>query len=150
MQQPKFVTKSFSELSTTELYDILKLRIAVFVVEQTCPYQDLDDKDQQSLHLMGYSEGRLALYARCLPQGLSYPASPAIGRVVIDPAFRSNKWGYTLMQEAIRVCREKFDARKITISAQYYLLEFYKKCGFTPVGEIYPEDDIPHIKMILG
>ncbi|MCD6068420.1 MAG: elaA [Bacteroidetes bacterium] len=149
MEEPTFVTKTFNELDVNELYALLKLRMAVFVVEQSCPYQDLDDKDQLSLHLLGYSNGQLALYARCLPEGISYPGSPAIGRVVIDPAFRANKWGYALMQEAIRVCREHFAAEKITISAQYYLLNFYQKCGFTAVGDVYPEDDIPHIKMIL-
>lgn len=150
MQALTFRIRSFEELSNEEMYAMLRLRINVFVVEQNCPYPDLDNKDQRSFHLLAYAGDKLAAYARCLPKGISYPDASAIGRVVIDPEFRSNKWGYQLMKKAISLCYEKFGKGKITISAQHHLQRFYEKCGFTAVGDVYPEDDIPHIKMIMN
>lgn len=144
----QFVIKSFNDLNTHELYALLKLRAAVFVVEQNCAYLDMDDKDQNSFHVMMYYKDKLAAYARCLPAGISYD-TPAVGRVVIDQAFRANKWAYVLMQHCNDFCKTQFGAKKITLSAQHHLQHFYEKCGYTAVGDIYLEDDIPHIKMIL-
>lgn len=143
-----YITKSFSELTPLELYSLLRLRSAVFVVEQNCAYLDLDNKDQLSFHVLAFHEHQLVAYTRCLPEGVSYKGSSSIGRVVIDPEYRDRKWGYELMEYSMKECRERFETHKITISAQHHLQRFYEKCGFIAVGEVYPEDDIPHIKMI--
>jgi ElaA protein len=139
--------KSFQGLSSEELYEILRLRSEVFVIEQHCIYQDMDRLDKQAFHLLGWHEGCLAAYARLLPPGLSYPDA-SIGRVVVAPAFRSMNFGRALMKEAVSQCEKMFDTRSITISAQLYLLKFYRELGFAEIGDSYPEDDIPHIKMI--
>ncbi len=143
-----YITKSFNELTPFELYSLLRLRSAVFVVEQNCAYLDLDDKDQYSFHVLAFHDDQLVAYTRCLPEGVSYKGSSSIGRVVIDPEYRDRKWGYELMDYSMKKCRERFGTHKITISAQHHLQRFYEKCGFTAVGEVYLEDDIPHIKMI--
>jgi ElaA protein len=145
----QFQIKSFNELSKEELYNIIRLRVEVFVVEQDCPYQDLDFKDQESLHLMGYRESTLISYARLLPKGISYPNHCSIGRVVSDLKYRGHGIGRELMLEAIALCKQEFENDPIKISAQHYLLNFYRKLGFSEIGEIYPEDNIPHIAMVI-
>lgn len=150
MAELSYITKSFNELTPAELYSLLQLRAAVFVVEQNCPYLDPDGKDQDCYHVMASYQGKLVAYTRCVPAGVSYKDSPSIGRVVIATAFRDRKWGYELMEYSMKKCRELFGVDKITISAQHHLQRFYEKCGFKAVGEVYPEDDIPHIKMITA
>lgn len=147
MSELYFDTKKFNELSNSELYELLKLRSQVFVVEQKCAYQDLDNKDQKALHVLVYHLNKLVAYARVLPKGVSYPDAASIGRVVMDANYRGNKWGYDLMKHCIKVCHKLFPDGKITISAQEYLLDFYTKCGFEKEGNGYLEDDIPHVKM---
>ena len=147
MSMLSYITKAFDQLTPYELYAILKLRCEIFIVEQNCPYVDPDGKDPDCYHVMAYYEGKLVAYTRCVPANVSYKESPSIGRVVIDPAYRDRKWGYELMEYSMKKCNELFGTNKITISAQHHLQRFYEKCGFTPVGEVYPEDDIPHIKM---
>ena len=144
----QFKLKAFRELSVDELYEALKLRCAVFVIEQNCNYQDMDDKDQLSFHLLGFEGERLIAYARLLPQGVSYKEA-SIGRVVVNKACRGKDHGKTLMVKAIASAKEKFDTNEIVISAQCYLEKFYGGLGFRPEGESYLEDDIPHIKMRL-
>jgi ElaA protein len=143
----KWYLKAFAELSSEELYEILRLRSEVFVIEQNCIYQDMDRLDKESFHLCGLHDGKLAAYARILPAGLSY-AEVSIGRVVVSPSFRSRNFGRELMKEAKAQCVNLFDTKRIVISAQLYLLKFYQELGFCETGEPYPEDDIPHIKMI--
>lgn len=143
-----FQCKSFSELSVEELYLLLRLRSEVFIVEQNCPYQDLDNKDQVSYHLLMYKDNELAGYARLLPPGISYK-EVSIGRVITSQQFRSKGYGRTLMNKAIEDCVRIFGKQKIVISAQVYALPFYKSLSFVSVGEEYMEDDIPHIQMIL-
>jgi ElaA protein len=128
--------KNFTELSNQELYSILRLRNEVFIVEQNCPYQDLDNKDQKSWHLMGW-----------LPPGLSY-AECSIGRVVSSPSARRTGIGKELMKVSIEECNRLFNHTPIRIGAQLYLLEFYKSFSFEPRGNIYLEDGIRHIEMI--
>ncbi len=144
----QFVLRSYKELSVDELYNVLKLRCAIFVIEQNCNYQDMDDKDQDSFHLLGYEGKQLVAYARILPKGLSYE-EVSIGRVVVDKNFRGKSSGKTLMNEAIDQAKKLFDADEIVISAQCYLEKFYGDLGFKTEGESYLEDDIPHIKMRL-
>ncbi|MEL1253519.1 GNAT family N-acetyltransferase [Flavobacterium sp. DGU38] len=139
--------KSFDELTNHELYDMLRLRSDVFVVEQNCPYLDLDNKDQKSFHLLYYVDSELAGVTRLLPAGLSYNEI-SIGRVVIARSHRGLGLGRKLMEVSIEACEEKFGKVSIRISAQYHLSKFYQSLGFTEQGEVYDEDGIPHIGML--
>ncbi len=144
-----FTCLSFKQLSLRQLYELLALRIEVFVVEQNCPYQDVDGKDQQSMHLLGYSnEGALIAYVRLLPKGISYEDYPSIGRVVISKEARGKGLGRPLMLKAIEVLQEHFGKSPIKLSAQSHLQEYYQSLGFETVGDGYLEDGIPHIAMI--
>lgn len=138
--------KPFNELSIDELYALLRLRSEVFVVEQNCVYQDIDDKDQKALHLIGNFEGKIVAYARLFKPN-DYFENASIGRVVIDQNYRDRKWGHELMQQAVAGIKEHFSETKITISAQLYLQKFYETQGFVRTSEMYLEDDIPHIQM---
>ncbi len=138
--------KYFTELSTSELYQVIKLRLEVFAVEQNCVYQDCDNRDQDSWHLMGWQDGRLIAYARLLPPGLAYD-TPSIGRVVTSPLVRGNGIGKELMQTAISKIKELYGQTEITISAQVYLKTFYSYFNFHTIGDSYIEDEIEHIKM---
>lgn len=138
--------KSFENLSANELYDILRLRSAIFVVEQNCVYLDLDGKDKVALHLFGEFEGKIVAYSRLFKAGITFD-NASIGRVVVDANYRDKKWGHDLMREAIEGIKVHFGERKITIGAQLYLKKFYESHGFVQTGEMYLEDDIPHIEM---
>ena len=138
--------KSFEALSVNELYDILRLRSEIFVVEQNCVYLDLDGKDKQALHLFGEFEGKIAAYSRLFKPGISFD-NASIGRVVVDVNYRERKWGHELMREAITQIQLHFGESKITIGAQLYLKKFYESHGFVQTSEMYLEDDIPHIEM---
>lgn len=146
--------KAFTELSLEQLYDALKLRIDVFVVEQTCFYPDLDsDKDQldrhpQTLHLLGYQGEQLVAYLRILPKGQSYSQYISIGRVAIATQARGSGLGHELMTEALSLCQQHFPDESIKISAQEHLKLYYQRHGFTQVSAMYLEDGIPHIAMI--
>jgi ElaA protein len=141
--------KKFDTLTASELYAIMQLRNEVFVVEQNCLYQDADDKDQPSWHLMGTnSEHQLMAYSRLLPAGVAFK-EPSIGRVVTHADVRREGAGKELMNEAIKCCNVLFNNAAIRIGAQLYLLQFYRSFGFKQVSEIYLEDGIEHIEMIL-
>ncbi|MEY4892271.1 MAG: hypothetical protein RIQ34_883 [Bacteroidota bacterium] len=140
--------KKYTELSTDELYAILQLRSIVFVVEQNCPYLDLDDKDQRSWHLLGWQKDQLVAYTRLLPAGVAFE-EPSIGRVVTAPSVRRTGIGRILMQKSIDGCHELFGQQPIQIGAQRYLESFYSSMGFEISGSPYMEDGIPHIHMIL-
>lgn len=149
--QLTYSVKPFVELSLTELYRVLQLRQEVFVVEQDCPYLDADDKDQVSIHVLGTDgKGVLHSYTRLVPLGLSYQSYVSIGRVVTSIASRRQGTGIELMQKSIAACRNTWPGMPIKISAQQYLIDFYQKFGFVPIGEGYLEDDIPHIAMVLS
>jgi len=143
----RFKIKKFKELKLTELYALMQLRQEIFVVEQNCPYADADGKDIQSVHVLGYEKKKLIAYARIVPPGISYK-SASIGRVVVHKDFRGKRYAYVLMDACIKETLRRYKADTITISAQLYLKDFYTKTGFNAVGDVYPEDDIPHIKMI--
>jgi ElaA protein len=138
--------KYFENLSVHELYDIMKLRSEIFVVEQNCVYLDLDGKDKFALHLFGEFEGKIVAYSRLFKPGISFD-NASIGRVVVDANFRDRKWGHDLMREAIAGIKSHFGESKITIGAQLYLKKYYESHGFAQSSEMYLEDDIPHIEM---
>jgi len=141
-----WVIKKFSELSPEELYSIIKLRNEVFVVEQNCVFQDADDKDQASSHLMGLKNNKLVAYTRIIPPGIAYE-EPSIGRVVTSPAERGTGLGKELMEESIRQLYLLHGNASIKIGAQLYLLKFYSSLGFQQSSDIYLEDGIEHIEM---
>lgn len=143
----KIIIKSFSELSTTELYKILQLRSEVFVVEQDCVYQDIDFKDQKSLHVIGLKNDKIIAYTRIFKSG-DYFEKASIGRVVVAENERINKYGYQIMAASIEAISTIFNETEIKISAQKYLKKFYESLGFNMIGEEYLEDGIPHIAMI--
>ncbi|PQJ79976.1 GNAT family N-acetyltransferase [Polaribacter porphyrae] len=145
----EFITKSFQELNTTELYQILQLRSEVFVVEQDCVYQDLDFKDQKALHVFGIKDDKIVAYTRIFKSG-DYFKNASIGRVVVAKNERSSGYGVDLMEASIKAVENEFKTEKITISAQVYLTKFYNSLGFNKVGEEYLEDGIPHIRMDKG
>ncbi len=139
--------KAFHELTVDELYEILKLRSEVFVVEQNCVFLDQDDKDQKCYHLMLYSDDQLVGYSRLVPAGLSY-SEMAIGRVITSPSARRKGFGKILMELSIDYCRKLFGVGDIRIGAQTYALGFYASLGFVADGETYDEDGIEHIEMV--
>lgn len=144
--KPKFKIKRFKELSIVELYQILQLRSEVFVVEQNCVYQDIDDKDEKAFHLLGTFDGNVVAYSRLFAPGY-YFDNASIGRVVISPQYRDKKWGHDLLKESIAGITSLFGLSAITISAQLYLKRFYESHGFVQEGNEYLEDGIPHIRM---
>ena len=159
--------KSFQYLTAEELYDIFHLRLAVFVVEQNCPYQDADGKDLKSLHVMGYTpsptelrsqlsplaqlsqRGReLTAYARIVLPGVSYKEI-SIGRVVTSAKVRKTGAGKMLMKKTMELIEKEFGKVPVRIGAQLYLQKFYEGFGFVRDGDEYPEDGIPHIIMLF-
>lgn len=147
MAELSWALKSFADLTSAELYAILRLRSEVFVVEQNCAYQDLDNKDLKCLHLSGFSSSDLAAYARLVPADVSF-TEISIGRVVSSRDHRRSGAGRALMTEAIKCCYKVFGQQPIRIGAQLYLKKFYESFGFVQASEEYDEDGIPHIEMI--
>ena len=139
--------KRFKELNIDELYAILQLRSEIFVVEQDCVYQDIDDKDQIALHVLGFKGAKLVAYTRIFKPG-DYMDYASIGRVVVRAEARKFKYGYDIMKASVKAIQDNFDTEIIKISAQTYLKRFYNKLGFKEVGEGYLEDGIPHIAML--
>ena len=140
--------KPFDKLTLTELYTLLRLRVEVFVVEQNCPFQDIDGLDDRAYHLLGYTAaGELAAYARLFDAGISYE-QVAIGRVAVGLAHRRLGLGQELMQQAVAQCEVLFGGQAIKLGAQLYLKRFYEGFGFVQCGEGYLEDGIPHIPML--
>lgn len=149
MQEEKKLTytiKSFHELTLEELYQILKIRSAVFVVEQTCVYQDLDDKDQGAYHVLFKEAGEIKAYLRVLAPGVSFKEA-SLGRVLT--VARGEGFGKDLLLAGIAVAKEKWQAKQIRIEAQSYAKGFYEKVGFKQVSEEFLEDGILHMEMLL-
>lgn len=150
MTVPTYSLQKFDDISLRDWYNISQLRLAVFVVEQECPYQDFDGKDLFCHHITANLGDQLVAYARIVPPGISYDGYVSIGRVVSDALFRKQQFGKQIMAQAITSCKELYPEFDIKISAQSYLLKFYMSFGFKPVGEEYLEDGIPHHAMILS
>ncbi len=140
----------FEQLGLDDLYDALALRQQVFVVEQRCPYLDADGLDRCAWHLLGRDTGGgLQAQLRVVDPGRKY-AEPSIGRVLTAPEVRGSGVGRDLMQQGIARCAGAWPAQGIRISAQAHLQRFYRSLGFEPLGDIYVEDDIPHVDMVRG
>ncbi|WNO59488.1 GNAT family N-acetyltransferase [Rheinheimera sp. MMS21-TC3] len=141
----------FSELDTLTLYNLLQLRVDVFVVEQNCPYPELDDRDLDlnTRHIILKKGDKVIAYARVLAPGLIFENFPAIGRLCVSQTARRLGLGKVLVEKSISVVKEFWPETDIYISAQCYLEQFYQQLGFNTAGESYLEDDIPHITMIL-
>lgn len=141
-----FILKEFNQLDLCELYSLLQLRNEVFVVEQNCPYQDLDNKDFVAHHLLIYSQEELVAYARLFRSGISF-AEASIGRIITSKKVRSSGMGKILMEKSIQSLYELYGVQPIRIGAQCYAIPFYQKFGFETNGDMYLEDGIEHIEM---
>ena len=138
------VVKHFSNLTVEELFEIYKLRVSVFVVEQNCPYQEIDDADKVAYHVFLKDEAGIQAYVRVLPQGATFPEA-SIGRVIAKK--RRCGLGSQILVAGIQVAQEKFHATELQIGAQLYAKPFYEAAGFVQASEGYLEDGIPHIHM---
>lgn len=141
----ELVIKHFSELTNEELYDILKARVDVFVVEQKCPYPEIDGKDKDAYHMILRDERGIAAYLRVLKSGVSFP-EPALGRILTTR--RGEELGARIVSEGIKFAEEKLGAEKIRIEAQVYARGFYEKLGFRQCSEPFMDDGIEHIEML--
>ena len=142
----ELVVKHFDELSNKELLEIFKLRVSVFVVEQNCPYQEIDEYDEKSIHVYLKENEEIVAYARVLPKGCTYDCV-SIGRVLSIK--RRMGLGTRIVKEAIKVAKREFNANNIKIGAQVYIKKMYEDCGFKEISNEYLEDDIPHVDMML-
>ncbi|WP_317133625.1 GNAT family N-acetyltransferase [Flavicella sediminum] len=142
----EFFTKTFSELTTDELYELLQVRSEVFVIEQECVYQDIDSKDKNALHVLGILNHEIVAYARIFDKG-HYFEEASIGRVVVKKEHRKDTYGHLLMAYAIEAVEKYFEQQPIKISAQAHLEKFYNTHGFVTKGASYLEDGIPHLAM---
>ena len=145
---PHFSCLPFEQLDPHRLYALLRLRVEVFVVEQNCPYPELDGRDSAPgvRHLLAESQGRLLACARLLPPGLSFDTA-AIGRVAVAPDARGRGLAHTLMQQALRQCAALWPGQAISLGAQAHLQGFYAAHGFEVCSDPYLEDGIPHVDM---
>lgn len=150
----RFRWARLSEFTAPQWHTILSVRQAVFVVEQSCPYQDADDLDARSWHLLGDIEGQLSAYLRVVDPGRRFVhpgecyVEPSIGRVLTTKDYRGRGLGMAIMREGIAGCQRLFPGQGIRISAQSYLIKFYRSLGFQVVGTEYLEDNIPHLEML--
>jgi len=139
--------KTFNELTNQELHDLFRLRVDIFVVEQSCPYPEIDGKDPFSCHLMCKIDDEIVAYTRILPPGISYN-EPSIGRVVVAKSHRGTGLGYELLKRSVQISLDKYK-QSIKIGVQAHLEKYYAHAGFKKVSAEYLEDDIPHIDMLL-
>lgn len=144
-----WTTYHFDEFSAKKLYEILKLRVDVFIVEQNCPYPELDGLDQESIHMDYTENGRVLAYARLVPAGVKYDL-PSIGRVIVHPDARSRGLAKELLTRSIDYIFSEWEPEEIQLQGQVYLQKFYESFGFVPISEAYDEDGIPHVDMKLG
>ncbi|WP_226038184.1 GNAT family N-acetyltransferase [Aquibacillus saliphilus] len=140
--------KTFDELTTSELYKIIKARVDVFVVEQNCPYHEVDNYDQVSSHLFSEVDGIIVAYSRLIPKENIY-SEASIGRVLINKDYRGKGCATKLMEKSIDIITETWKENEIKIHGQEHLRHFYRSLGFKEISEVYLEDNIPHVDMIL-
>ena len=143
------VIKKFNELNTKELYDLLQLRFRVFVVEQKCFYDEVDGRDFECFHLLGYENGELVAYLRILPRGISF-AEVSIGRVAVREDSRTNGWGKLILGKAMAFISEEMNEKEVRIEAQSYLKKFYESFGFKQTSEPFLDEGVEHIEMFKG
>lgn len=143
----EIVIKEFYDLDLDHLYNILQLRSEVFVVEQDCVYQDIDGKDRESIHVLGFKYNELIAYTRCFAP-LKYFDQASIGRVIVKEKYRKYGFGHSILEASIEEIEKRFKTSEIKLSAQQYLIPFYESHGFQQKGEGYLEDGIPHIAML--
>ncbi|MFD1888256.1 GNAT family N-acetyltransferase [Paenibacillus wenxiniae] len=141
--------KHFNELTTTELYRILQERTNIFVVEQNCPYPEVDGKDLHCYHLYRLDGEQMTAYARLLPPGIAYTQA-SIGRVIVPASYRGKGYAGELFARAIDFIQQELGETEIKIQAQEYLCPFYGSYGFQAISEPYLEDGIPHVDMLLS
>lgn len=149
----KWKVAKFDSLSTINLYEILQIRAEIFVVEQDCPYQDIDNKDihPETRHLISKNgENKIIAYARLIAPNVSFDNASSIGRVLVKVSHRKNAAGYNLMQRAIEETLRIWPDHDIKIGAQFHLVKFYEKLGFSIVSEMYLEDGIEHVDMLYS
>lgn len=140
--------KHFSDLTAEEFHDILRVRIGVFIIEQNCPYPEIDGKDKDAYHIFGRDdENEIVAVSRILKKGVSYYEC-SIGRVATSSKARLSGIGMEMMKFNLENIQILFGKTDVRISAQEYLKSFYEKFGFVKVSESYLEDDIPHIEML--
>lgn len=139
--------KTFEEFTVPELYNVLKARINVFVVEQNCPYPDLDDYDQKAVHIWAEKDDEILANCRIFDKGIKYPEA-SVGRVLTTEKGRGKNLGKQLIAYALEAIEARFRTSEVRISAQDYLIKFYGEFGFQDTGKKYLEDDIPHTEMI--
>jgi ElaA protein len=144
----KIIVKRFKELSVEEIYQILKVRADVFIIEQKCIYKDIDGKDEKAIHVLGKENNETIAYTRILQNDEQYNY-PSISRVVVKKQNRGEERGKKIMKETIKYIVEELKEKTIVLAAQKYLEKFYRELGFIAEGEEYLEDEIPHQKMIL-
>lgn len=139
--------KYFSGITTNELYQILKVRQEVFIVEQATYYLDADDTDQKAIHIWAEKDDKVVAYCRVFPEGVKYREA-SIGRVLTHPDYRKLRLGKTLVDYAVTVIENRYNTSEIRISAQDYLINFYQSYGFLDTGKKYLEDELPHTEML--
>ncbi|MBL1233337.1 MAG: GNAT family N-acetyltransferase [Flavobacteriales bacterium] len=149
MEKINWKIATFYELNNDELFDVFALRTAIFVVEQDCPYQEVDETDKIAFHVLGIINKELVAVARIVP-----PSQPnnevKIGRIAVKKAFRRQKIAGKMMEECFRFIEQHWKKLPVAISAQQYLIEFYTNYNFKVEGEGYLEDGIPHMRMVRG
>ncbi|ASK61294.1 GNAT family N-acetyltransferase [Virgibacillus phasianinus] len=138
--------KEFKDLSNNELYGIMKARVDVFVVEQECAYEEIDNYDQTAIHYFLTVENEIAAYVRILPSHTKYE-EVSIGRVLVTKNFRGNGYAKMIMKKAIQYVTDVWKVHTIKLQAQQYLHRFYSELGFLQHSDVYLDDDIPHIDM---
>lgn len=147
MNQYTLVVKSADEITSQALLTVLKARVKVFVIEQNCPYQEVDDQDDTALHVMLMDGDRLVAYTRIIPhldgQHMSF------GRVMVVKEYRGRQLGRQIVTQTLAILHDRYPGAPIKIQAQNYLRQFYGSFGFQPVSDVYLEDDIPHVDMVL-
>ncbi|WP_353855343.1 GNAT family N-acetyltransferase [Bacillus sp. Bos-x628] len=147
MKQLKWTCQTFEQLSKNDLYHLLMERVHVFVVEQTCPYPEIDDRDQKALHLIAKENGSIVAYCRIFQSGIVYQEA-SIGRVLVTQAHRKKGYGRLLLGAALEKLSE-LEEKSVKIQAQAYLKSFYESFGFEAVSDCYNEDGIPHLDMVM-
>ncbi|APT50087.1 MULTISPECIES: GNAT family N-acetyltransferase [Bacillus] len=146
MSHIKWTCQTFEQLSKEDLYLILMERVNVFVVEQTCPYPEIDHRDQEAIHLIAKENGTIVAYCRIFQNGIVYKEA-SIGRVLVTQAGRKKGYGKMLLIKALEKLSELGET-SVKIQAQAYLKSFYESFGFKAVSDVYDEDGIPHLDMV--